>query len=64
MILEGPKKSRLYEKGEDPVYAVENKLKIDYRYYFENQLLTPLKELLKKLKSTEKTGIMEISPDL
>jgi DNA polymerase delta subunit 1 len=45
VILEGPKKSRLYEKGEDPVYAVENKLKIDYRYYFENQLLTPLKDL-------------------
>jgi len=32
------KGARGYEKSEDPLYALENNLPLDYTYYLENQL--------------------------
>jgi DNA polymerase delta subunit 1 len=32
------KGARGYEKSEDPLYALENNLPLDYHYYLENQL--------------------------
>jgi len=34
------------DKAEDPVFALENRLPIDYMYYFEHQLEKPIGDLL------------------
>ena len=49
VIVEGPKKARLYEKSEDPEYVRQNKIKLDYNYYFTNQLKNPVSDLLEPL---------------
>jgi len=46
VIVKGPKKSKLYERSEDPEYAREHNIPIDYQYYFENQMKTPILDLL------------------
>lgn len=33
---------KLYERSEDPVYAMENELPLDLEYYVENQLRGPV----------------------
>ena len=38
-------KALSWKKVEDPVYVVENKIPIDYLYYFEHQLKSPLEAL-------------------
>jgi len=49
VIVEGPKKARLYEKSEDPEWVRTNNLKLDYNYYFTNQLKNPICDLLEPL---------------
>jgi DNA polymerase delta subunit 1 len=46
VIVKGDKKSKLYEKSEDPVYVMEQKIPLDYDYYFKNQMLTPILNLI------------------
>ena len=36
VMIKGMKGSKGYEKSEDPIYALENNLPIDYQYYIEN----------------------------
>ena len=56
VIVQGPKKARMFEKAEDPEYVKENNIPIDYEYYFTNQLKNPVCDLLEPLigKSVEK----------
>jgi len=49
VITEGSKKAKLYEKSEDPAWVLQNKLKLDYNYYFTNQLKNPICDLLEPL---------------
>jgi DNA polymerase elongation subunit (family B) len=49
VIVEGPKKAKLYEKSEDPGYVRQNGIKLDYNYYFTNQLKNPVCDLLEPL---------------
>jgi DNA polymerase delta subunit 1 len=49
VIVSGPKKARLYEKSEDPEWVKTNKIKLDYEYYFTNQLKVPVCDLLEPL---------------
>jgi len=42
-------KARAFEKSEDPVYAKEHNLAIDYPYYFLNKFLNPVCDLLEPL---------------
>jgi DNA polymerase delta subunit 1 len=49
IIVQGPKNSRMFERAEDPIYAKEKGLKLDYMYYFENQLKNPVSDLLEPL---------------
>ncbi|CAE7508903.1 POLD1 [Symbiodinium sp. CCMP2456] len=42
LVLAGAAKAKVYEKAEDPLYALENDLPIDADYYLENQLKQPL----------------------
>lgn len=46
VIVQGPKKARLFEKSEDPTWAQEHGIKLDYDYYFKNQLQGPVLDLL------------------
>jgi DNA polymerase delta subunit 1 len=41
----GNPKHKLFEKAEDPVYVEENKVKLDYKYYFE-KLKKPVNDLM------------------
>lgn len=49
VIVEGPKKAKLYEKSEDPEFVCQNGIKLDYNYYFTNQLKNPICDLLEPL---------------
>jgi len=49
VIVEGPKKAKLYEKSEDPEWVRLNNIKLDYKYYFTNQLKNPVCDLLEPL---------------
>jgi len=49
VIVQGPKNARMFERAEDPVWAREKGLKLDYNYYFENQLKNPVSDLLEPL---------------
>lgn len=42
LVLAGAAKAKVYERAEDPCYALENDLPIDAEYYLENQLKQPL----------------------
>mmetsp|Transcript_129778 Transcript_129778/g.236124 ORF Transcript_129778/g.236124 Transcript_129778/m.236124 type:complete len:1114 (+) Transcript_129778:72-3413(+) len=42
LVLAGAKNAKVYEKVEDPLYALEHGLPIDADYYLENQLKQPL----------------------
>ena len=44
--------SKVYEKAEDPAYVEEKNLRIDYRYYFDNQFMKPVGDLLSALVDT------------
>ena len=49
VIVEGPKNAKMFEKAEDPVWVRENGIKIDYNYYYTNQLKKPVCDLLEPL---------------
>jgi len=42
LVLAGAAKAKVYERAEDPLYALDNDLPIDAEYYLENQLKQPL----------------------
>lgn len=42
LVLAGPVRAKVFEKAEDPLYALEHELPIDAEYYLENQLKSPL----------------------
>lgn len=44
---------KLFEKAEDPVWVDQNKIPIDYEYYFEHQFKNPVEDLLEPLVSKE-----------
>lgn len=50
-------------RAEDPAYALENSLEIDYLYYLENQLLSPITALLEVLVDNPAKVILE-SPEI
>lgn len=47
--IPGNPKAKLFEKAEDPVYALEHGLPIDVFYYINNQIKKPISELLQFL---------------
>merc|ERR1712139_76011 len=42
LVLAGAAKAKVYEKVEDPLYALEHELPLDAEYYLEHQLKQPL----------------------
>jgi DNA polymerase delta subunit 1 len=49
VIVDGPKNAKMFEKAEDPAWVEEKGIKIDYQYYFTNQLKRPVCDLLEPL---------------
>lgn len=57
LLNTGDPKARAFEKSEDPVYAREHNLPIDYPYYFLNKFLNPVCDLLEPLFENVKDDI-------
>lgn len=49
VIVSSTKKSRAYEKAEDPLFALEKNLPLDYDYYLEQQLQKPVYRIFKPI---------------
>lgn len=46
VLLRAPKKAKGYERVEDPAYALEHNLPVDYEHYLETQLRNPVVRIL------------------
>lgn len=46
--------SKLFEKAEDPGWVIQNKLKLDYMYYFEHQLEKPIRDLMEPIIGSDR----------
>ena len=53
----GDPKAKAFEKSEDPKYAKDNNLKVDYTYYFINKFLNPVCDLIEPLFEDPKEEI-------
>ena len=49
VMIQTAKGARGYEKSEDPLYALNNGLSLDYQYYIEHQLKKPLIRMFKRI---------------
>mmetsp|Transcript_25905 Transcript_25905/g.73198 ORF Transcript_25905/g.73198 Transcript_25905/m.73198 type:complete len:1072 (-) Transcript_25905:10-3225(-) len=54
VIISGSKGAKIYERSEDPLYALENNLSIDAQYYIEHQLQQPLMRIFGPIMGDEK----------
>jgi DNA polymerase delta subunit 1 len=50
-------KAKAFEKAEDPVFAEENNIEVDYHHYFTNKFLNPICDLLEPLVENPKSEI-------
>ena len=50
-------KARAFEKAEDPVFAEEHNIQVDYQHYFTNKFLNPICDLLEPLVKDPKNEI-------
>lgn len=53
----GNNKSKAFEKSEDPGYARDNNVPLDYQYYLENKFMNPVCDLLEPLVKNPKEEI-------
>ena len=53
LIVQGMKGDLMADKAEDPTWVEEKGLKVDYQYYFTNQLKKPVEDLLEPLVGRE-----------
>jgi len=58
VITKGRKGAKGYEKAEDPLYVLENKIAIDTEYYLKNQLQQPLTRIFEPIVGTK--GVKDI----
>ena len=54
VVVEGSKYSKVSERGEDPVYALDNNLRIDSRYYLDRHVRPTLLRLLVPVLTNQK----------
>lgn len=57
LIDTGDPKAKAFEKSEDPKYAKDNNLKVDYNYYFINKFINPVCDLIEPLFEDPKEEI-------
>ena len=53
LIVQGMKGDLMADKAEDPAWVEEKGLRVDYQYYFTNQLKKPVEDLLEPLVGRE-----------
>ena len=53
VIVEGKGKSKVYERAEDPEWAVEHGMKLDLVYYIKQQLQKPIVKLVKYFSNVD-----------
>lgn len=58
VIINKPDAKLVSEKSEDPIYAIEHHLPIDYNYYAMNQLKKPLIRLLHRVIVKEQASVV------
>lgn len=49
VIITGPKDAKVYEKGEEPIHVLENRLGIDADWYLNHQLKKPLERIFEPI---------------
>ena len=49
VMIRSTKNANAYEKAEDPLYALEHDLPIDYQYYLDHHLRLPLIRLFEPI---------------
>ena len=49
VIITGAKGAKTFERGEDPIYVLENNLSIDCSWYLSNQLAKPLQRIFEPI---------------
>ena len=54
LVDTGDPGARQFEKAEDPVYALVNKVPLDYKYYFTNKFMNPVCDLLEPIVEKDK----------
>ena len=57
LVDTGDPGAKQFEKSEDPVWALANKIPLDYRYYFTNKFMNPVCDLLEPI--VEKDRVFE-----
>ncbi len=57
VIIKGVKGAAAYEKSEDPIYALENNMPIDTKYYLENQLSNPLMRIFEPIMGEKASSL-------
>jgi DNA polymerase delta subunit 1 len=55
VIVAGEKKSKRFERAEDPLYALENDLNLDTNYYVEQQMMGPLTRIFEPIFGEKET---------
>ena len=56
VIVTGMKGSRAYERAEDPIYALDRNIPLDYDYYLNNQLRKPLFRIFEPILGVRKSN--------
>jgi DNA polymerase delta subunit 1 len=57
LIDTGDSKAKQFERAEDPKWVLQNKLPLDYDYYFTNKFMNPVCDLLEPLVENPKEAL-------
>lgn len=52
--LQAAKGAKAYEKAEDPIYALENNLPIDFQHYLEHHISQPIMRIFEPMMNNPK----------
>ena len=53
-FVQAAKGAKAYEKAEDPIYALENNLPIDFQHYLEHHISQPILRIFEPMMSNPK----------
>jgi DNA polymerase delta subunit 1 len=59
VIITGAKGAKTFEKGEDPIFVLENNIAIDSKWYLSNQLAKPLERIFEPIIDDVKKSLLE-----
>lgn len=52
--MQAAKGAKAYEKAEDPIYALENNLPIDFQHYLEHHISQPIMRIFEPMMNNPK----------